>query len=396
MLATLINFKFNVINLIISSNEKKIFLMIAYSMVILLSLNRRSGLNFAILFSLIIIAQPILNNATKSELKINYEYNFSLSNIEKRNIYFIGLDALPSEDYYQKHFEEQPFWKNKFENIGFRKINNASTGGAISTRQFYINLFSLKKIEYSLNNLDILNRPLQLHSLIKSLNYRSQFMFHNYLLGSGKNNFFNYNYPVDEKDSNLCPFATPTVGFYLCQEKVSVFFYTLLQGKFPTISNLKSNKDPSINEMMPILLNRIKISATDSVPWVSIFHLWEPGHTSPDYRHNNLRKKSEFQKFFREKSMEATQDALKIIAQIEKYDPNAIIIISGDHGPHLSQGWDYDPFIKNIFSEEERFTDIQGIGLYIYPSDFCSNKIHDGYNSTKLFNDIFKCLNKIN
>ena len=80
------------------------------------------------------------NNYYLKSLKISNDFF-------KRNIYFIGLDSLAGDEYYKSHFDANPFWSKEFEDIGFRKLNNVHTGGANSTRSFYLNLLSFKNKE---------------------------------------------------------------------------------------------------------------------------------------------------------------------------------------------------------------------------------------------------------
>lgn len=402
LLLVVVNFRFNVICLVSLSFNQKLLITIFFSLIVFCSFFFESGLKFAAFFSLFFVAQSLFNlsqvkgNPQAEDIRKPLQLK-EKQNYVHRNIYFLGLDSLPGDRYYERNFDERAVWSNLFIGEGFRKINNAFTGGATSTRNFYLNLFSFSDQGHYFQSRNLLNRPLRLYDLMKAEGYRSQFMFHSYWLGSGKNEYFDYNYPTNELSDTACPFLTPYVGFYLCHEKVARFIEGIYrwnsEGKeFSGSSIVATPVDLSIKNMMPVLMDRIKVAASDSVPWVSVFHLWEPGHTTTDYRHNIDTKKNEFKKIFRHRAINATNDAMKIISEIKKVDPNAVIIISGDHGPRLTEGWELDSSIRMLFSVSERLEDTQGIGFFIYPKDFCEDKIKDGYLSYFLFKDVFDCL----
>lgn len=398
-----INFRYNVICLISLDFNRKLMITAFFSLIAFFSLFFDSGLKFAGFFSLFFLVQSIFNlspmNVDSSAGKFRKAQQLiENKNYVSRNIYFLGLDSLPGDKFYEKNFGETAVWSNAFERDGFRKVNNAFTGGATSTRNFYLNLFSFSDQGHYFQSRNLLNRPLKLYDSLKKEGYRSQFMFHSYWLGSGKNDFFDFNYPTNELSDTACPFLTPYIGFYLCHEKVVRFVERVYKWNYRNKEFLNSEMDAtpvdvSIQNMMPVLMGRVRVAASDKVPWVSIFHLWEPGHTTTDYRHNNDTKRNEFKNFFRNRARKATDDAMYIVAEIKKVDPSSIIIISGDHGPRLSEGWELDSSIKNLFSNSERLEDTQGVGLFVYPEDFCRDKIKDGYVSHYLFRDIFECLN---
>lgn len=404
LILLVLNFRYNVICLISFDFSAKILIIFFFFFVSFVSFVFKSGLRFALLFSFFLVCQSAISLFKNSSDAAPDNYaGISLSKengaIVKRNVYFIGLDSLPDVGYYRKYFNDDPFWFDLFGKNGFRGIYDARTGGASTTRNFYLNIFSFSDQQHYLQSRDLLSRPSKFYYLLQNEGYKSQFMFHSYWLGSGKNKFFNYNYPTNEISDTTCPFLTPNVGYYLCQKKVVQFVDFIRSRIAGEEVNLDQSSDTTpvdvaIERMIPILMSRIKIAATDNVPWVSVFHLWEPGHTTSDYRHDNEIKRREFKFDFHNRARNAAKDALNIVAEIKKYDRNPIIIISGDHGPRLSEGWEVDQSIRDLFSFEERIEDTQGIGLFVYPNDFCKNKIKDGYVSYLLFNDVFDCMRK--
>jgi hypothetical protein len=395
-----VNFRYNVIPVIAISNSIKIVIILIYLSITTLSVFHPRGLRFASVFSALLVFLALINIQQENKRNTTALQSYSLAEskiISPRNIYFIGLDSLISEEQYSAIYKSPSPWHSFFLNFGFREITNTMTGGATGTRAFYLDLLSMQSHatanqKGTIATQEFLNQPLDSYDLLKKNNYKIQFVFHNPYLGSGDNPYFDFNYPTKKEKITLCPFLHPHVGFYLCNLKFVNFIETQLSPNQTSKKVATNSKDPSIDIMMPILLNRIELISKDSSPWISFTHLWEPGHTLPDYRQNDESQKITFQEIYKARAKEAVKDAAKIIAQIKKYDANPIIIISGDHGPQLSQGWETEPSIRALFTEQERLIDTQGVGMYIYPQDFCQSKIKDGYRTPNLIRDIFQCL----
>jgi hypothetical protein len=402
-LLIVINFRYNIISIIGLSLNIKIVLTLVYLAISILSIFHAKGLRFASLFSALLILFALINIQQESKRNAEAFQSHSLNDIKitsSRNIYFIGLDSLISDEQYSSIYKTPSPWHSLFLDLGFREVTNTITGEITGTRAFYLDLLSmesqsnanLRGIKRIITTQEFLSQPLASYGLLRSNNYKIQFMFHNPYLGNGNNPYFDFSYPTSAEQITLCPFLNPRVGFYLCYPKFVNFIEHQLS-RNQTHKNVATNsKDPNIDIMMPILLNRIELISKDSSPWISFTHLWEPGHTAPGYRQNDNTQRIAFQDVYNTRAKEAVKDAAKIIAQIKKYDANPIIIISGDHGPQLSQGWETEPSIRALFTEQERLIDTQRVGMYIYPQDFCQSKIKDGYRTPNLIRDIFQCL----
>jgi hypothetical protein len=395
-----INFRYNIISVIDFSLDMKIIAIIIYFAIASLAIFHPNGLKFASLFSVLLVLLSLVNiqqENNRNEAAFKNYLSHEKSAITPRNIYFIGLDSLVSDEQYSSIYKTPSPWHSLLLDLGFRNVTNAMTAGATGTRAYYLDLLSMQSQTNAnqksvITTHEFLNQPLASYGLLKGNDYKIQFMFHNPYLGNGNNRYFDFSYPTNKDKRTLCPFLHAYVGFYLCYPKFVTYIENQLsQNK--TQKNVEINsKDPSIDAMIPILLKRIELISKDPTPWISFTHIWEPGHTVTDYRHNNESHRIAFQEIYKARAKEAVKDAAKIIAQIKKYDANPIIIISGDHGPQLSQGWETEPSIRALFTEQERLIDTQGVGMYIYPQDFCQSKIKDGYRTPNLIRDIFQCL----
>jgi hypothetical protein len=363
----------------------------------------KSGLKFSFVFSLILVFQALASQIFFSKDIETNQANLQSEGIGKpryhRNIYLLGLDSMPGNDSYEKYFHASPPWEAEFERQEFRRIDNAHTGGGTSTSESYLNLMSLRAVDGNKKLLasvdrEVLNRPLEIYQLVRKNGYKIQFMFHSPHLGVGSNQFLDYRYPLDGKSFLLCPFINPSLGFYLCNGKVTNTIERLLNGEIPSIEQLQDINDPSISAMMPVLLKRIEQITKDTSPWISITHLWEPGHTLGDYRHHDTKSQEDFRILFQRRSERAARDAQTVIEAIKKNDKNPVIIIYADHGPNLSRGWENEAKVRALFSAQEVLDDRQGIGFYVYPKIFCTERLKEGYLLPPLVADVFSCMDR--
>jgi len=61
------------------------------------------------------------------------------------------------------------------------------------------------------------------------------------------------------------------------------------------------------------------------------------GHVDDSYEHRNKAQRNAYREYFREKSMEARDLIFDLSNDIMSKDPNAIMIIAGDHGTYITQ-----------------------------------------------------------
>jgi len=82
----------------------------------------------------------------------------------------------------------------------------------------------------------------------------------------------------------------------------------------------------------------------------------------------------------------------ELIEAIERADPNAMVIIQGDHGPSIKYDWDIKPSNLNKSQLDERFS----IFNAIKPPKFCSPKYSDSLGNVETIRLVIDCLNGIN
>ena len=69
--------------------------------------------------------------------------------------------------------------------------------------------------------------------------------------------------------------------------------------------------------------------------WISISHLWFPGHTLGSYNYDNKNEFKRFRKYYKDSQKKLASFFENVTNQILKKDANAIIIFWGDHGSYI-------------------------------------------------------------
>ena len=82
-------------------------------------------------------------------------------------------------------------------------------------------------------------------------------------------------------------------------------------------------------------------------------------------------------------------------AYIAAKDPNAVIVVFGDHGTLRFRGITADKVFteKPLVPLHKVLLDQNGVMLAVYPKDFCVNRIGDGFSTKALTENIIACLN---
>ena len=399
-----LNFRLNALPIFQVTKQFKILLLIVSALLPGACLLMHQGTKFALIFASILLAQPALVQLYKiTSTKDPQLLTTRVKSTPKshRNVYLLGLDSMPGSSYYSKHFNSPPPWGEMLSHEGFRTISDAYSSQA-ATFETYYSMMSLNKTDKNATTEVVLprfpkqtflNTPLPIYQKVDNEGYKIQFMFHSPYFGVGKDQYLDYYYPDKTNSEFFCPFSFETLGFYLCNIN---FLYVLdrqmNKGQLDHDKNSHCH-DYSIARMLPVLYDRIRSIASDHAPWLSITHLWEPGHTSGNYRDYDPNEHTSFLNTFQTRSKDAAVDAQKIVTLIKTVDKrDPIIIIYGDHGPYLSRNWEVDEKVRARFNENELFQDRHGVGLYVYPMNFCESKIKNQYQLTNIITDIFDCL----
>ena len=101
-------------------------------------------------------------------------------------------------------------------------------------------------------------------------------------------------------------------------------------------------------------------------PQFSLAHLYTPGHTAISFHHNDEDRYHAFRERYLLGSMEAASLLNRLLHHLDERDPEAILLVYGDHGPFLS---------NNVpFADAPEFVvqDHYGVLGGIYPPDACA------------------------
>ena len=122
---------------------------------------------------------------------------------------------------------------------------------------------------------------------------------------------------------------------------------------------------PKERHLGEFLLDKLTKLGSDR-PQFLIAHLYMPGHTGPYFRYDDQDHLDQFKSSYTRGSNSAARYLEEIVAHLKHHDPNAILLVYGDHGPLVSQGMGFDEAPEMVV--QDRFGVLGGV----YPRDRCS------------------------
>jgi hypothetical protein len=91
-----------------------------------------------------------------------------------------------------------------------------------------------------------------------------------------------------------------------------------------------------------------------STPWLTLHYIYNPiGHTEGNHITGDASWTASYRKHFLDASEQASAIAVKMVDQIRKDDPNAVIFVFGDHGVWLSRTITYN--VDPTFVVQDRY-----------------------------------------
>jgi hypothetical protein len=175
--------------------------------------------------------------------------------------------------------------------------------------------------------------------------------------------------------------------------------FGVFDNDFLNILRIKSgNKSQQWQQQKRALDDRIEFVSKDESPWFTFAYIYLPGHSK-------LRQDSVSNRFpdrYRRQLREANGHIRHIVDLIRSKDPQAILIVMGDHG-----GW-RRPYgspwrarnvkdVNEIFEKQgaviETITmDIFGIMIALNTGGRCDDHIYDSLSPVNLMRVVFSCL----
>ncbi|TXI83684.1 MAG: hypothetical protein E6Q40_10645 [Cupriavidus sp.] len=306
---------------------------------------------------------------------------------DEPNIYLLMFDAMSGSTYYQESFGVAPPWQTPLMANGFRELRNAMSSRPYSM-QSIIDVLQERQMPWSEfgTSPDTETLGLTIDSQSAAIDrahaagYRVAFLY--------QNNYFGRLHPLRQLDAYLpersvgvCSLAPNRVGLHLCRG-TNVWIERL----FGEANEVESHHQETLR-----FIERVN---DEHRPWITWSYIAVPEHTSLTYREYSAADRAEFQEEHRANSSRALTIMADYLRVIRERDPRAVIVIFGDHGIIRSRGWDTDSKVRALFAPDEKALDERSIGLFVSPSDFCSDRLRDGYKLERLLADLLSCASK--
>jgi hypothetical protein len=160
---------------------------------------------------------------------------------------------------------------------------------------------------------------------------------------------------------------------------------------------LKMKRRITLDDQKEILYERIhKPASGDEAPWFTFAHVNVPGHADFAY---DWRYQSKFPERFRERTAIANVHMLETIDRIHAADPEAVIVIFGDHGGHRYNGLGNAADPNAAFKEAGVTPDIvaldeSGILIAIGSAGRCDSYVYEGMTPVNMMRTVFACLSE--
>jgi hypothetical protein len=158
----------------------------------------------------------------------------------------------------------------------------------------------------------------------------------------------------------------------------------------------RSRQSRSLDEQKSVLLSRANGEpGPDGGPWFTFAHVVLPSHGPTDKSWLQLK---DFERIYVARTVRANAHSLEMIDRIRAKDPNAIIVIFGDHGAkRYRKVWllDADPnraFERAGVSPETIALDLFGAMIAIRSNGRCDDYIQPSITPVNIMPTIFACL----
>jgi hypothetical protein len=151
-----------------------------------------------------------------------------------------------------------------------------------------------------------------------------------------------------------------------------------------------------IVEQKEVLLSRLPAPPAGEVgPWLTFSHVAVPGHGPTD---KDWRALETFEKTFVDLTVRANVHMLAVMDAIAAKDPQAIVVIIGDHGAWRYRGvWTVDPdpnraFEKEGLAPETVTNDLFGVMIAVRSAGRCDDYVYPGVTPVNIMRVVFACL----
>jgi hypothetical protein len=297
----------------------------------------------------------------------------------KKNIYIIGIDGMISSKIFYKYFKKESEATRKLKDKGFSIFDIESAGK--STLETYSSLIS-----YS-SSIDIpprkwreiiSDKKSKFYEDLNSLGYKKQFTYANNYFGQDPNKVYDDYFPKNTTVMGFCNYVDNRWGWKIC----NIYNYSI--------------KKELTSDPFNIFFKRANRVFHKKDKWLSIFHIWFPGHSSNNF---NARKENEFniyKNYYLNSQKKLSKDFEKITNYILSNDPDAVIVFVGDHGSFLLRGLEPGDSLKSIgqLIDLDFKLDNTDVLLAIYPKEIGEKVMSKKRKPALLFRSIIEASNE--
>jgi hypothetical protein len=164
---------------------------------------------------------------------------------------------------------------------------------------------------------------------------------------------------------------------------------------FVKVAGANANtRERYVSAMTEVLFNRLQQTIKGGTAWFTYVHFPLPDHGGGPF----LRDKETFKNWYRENTRKANVHMLQTIDRISEIDPNALIVIAGDHGSYrYGDAWKgadnpNDAFEAKGLDSDAVAVDYFGILMAIRSRGQCDELIYENMTPVNLMRVIFSCL----
>ncbi len=280
---------------------------------------------------------------------------------ETPNLYFVSFDAMAPRALLKKYLGLETTEFHDLFDINFRRFTNFFAN-SVPTKKSLDTVLALDVDAYSSQLRELIARgedadpqlfsgqnPSNLLGILHGNGYETTSIYRNSYFGHEKGQHIN-NY-ITFYDKTVCNLLDPGIRVF------SFWGYCrLLVG------------DEIVNRLKDSALSAEQITKVnvDDKPQFVIAHLNAPGHTRQSYRYGDAGQPEAYRRRYINNSERAAGYLDLIIRHLEENDPDAILLVYGDHGPFLSKGLQFEDDPEFVFQDN------YGILGGVYPRDTCA------------------------
>ena len=279
---------------------------------------------------------------------------------ETPNLYFVSFESMAPRSLLSKHLDlETTEFHDLFE-TKFRRFPNFFSNGLHTTQSLSI-LLALDGDIYSRQNNELKDRgdvvnpylfagqnPSPLLDILRRNGYETTSIYKDAYLGMRKGPYIDYHFIF--RENSVCSLLDAGI------RDISFWGYC------------RFFRESEIDETTAITLSAEQVTkaSVNDGPQFVIAHIGVPTHTGREFRYSNEGSVENFRVKYLDACERAAGYLRTIIRHLEEKDPNAILLVYGDHGLFLSRG------VKFEDNPEFVVQDNYGVLGGVYPRDACA------------------------